>query len=296
MNRTINVLIDKVHPDPKNPRQEFDPGDLALLEDSIKRNGILTPLSVEELPDGKYLLVDGERRYRSARKLKLPEVPVTILPAMSDLERLIKRFHLQEQHAQWSPWEKAAAISSLRAETGMTVNQIGSALGMHPQTIERHLVISELSHRAASQINQRKLPFEWILEMGKIVKSVEDEGSRKEIEDAIIKKIDDKLVLQSRELRKYRIAIKSGGKPIIKKIIENPKYTPNHAAKEVGMGNADIFNRLSSATSWINTYGAKIVVQKNPTIPARLHDRLVVAKKLIGALVDFDYEDPKETE
>lgn len=53
MNKVILVALSDVKPDPKNPRQEFDPEALAQLEDSIKTNGILTPLAVESGSVGK---------------------------------------------------------------------------------------------------------------------------------------------------------------------------------------------------------------------------------------------------
>src|SRR3990167_2828370 len=104
-----HISIALVHPDPKQPRQEFDPEDLRILQKSIASHGILQPLVVEKNGKG-YLIVDGERRYRAAKLNALKTLPVEIVPQMSVLTRFIKRFHLQEQHKNWSWFDKARAI------------------------------------------------------------------------------------------------------------------------------------------------------------------------------------------
>lgn len=209
MSKTITVELSKVHADPQNPRQEFDPLELAKLEASIKRNGILSPLSVEEDGKGTYLLVDGERRFRASTNLKLKDIPVNVMPKMSDLERLVTRFHLQEQHSNWNAFEKANAIKYFLQEMKMSTFEIASTLGLQGGDVERLILVSALSKRTATAIANRKLPFEWIVELGRISKSVHDEGQRGDVENALLEKIDKKIVLRARELRKYRVALKT---------------------------------------------------------------------------------------
>ena len=109
------VLITKLMPDPNQPRQDFDEAEMNKLKDSIMDKGIMTPITVEPLSNNKYLIVDGERRFRTAVALKMNEVPVNILPfKLNEFDRNIIRFQLQETHKQWTPFEKAEAMSYLK--------------------------------------------------------------------------------------------------------------------------------------------------------------------------------------
>jgi ParB family chromosome partitioning protein len=71
------VSIDAIHPNPEQPRREFDPGELAALAESIRQHGVLQPLLVVPRENG-YGLIAGERRLRAARIAGLTDVPVTL--------------------------------------------------------------------------------------------------------------------------------------------------------------------------------------------------------------------------
>lgn len=293
MNKVISVALGDVKADPKNPRQEFDPVALAQLEDSIKTNGILTPLAVEVLGDGTYLLVDGERRFRASKNLKLKEIPVIVLAAMSDVERLVKRFHFQEQHLNWTMYEKAVAVKLLKDQTGMSDDIIASTLGMNRNLINRYIMVSELSRRTANALTSKKLPFEWAINLGRISKSIDREDIRQDVENALIEKIDNKIIIKAVEILKYHKAIQTKGSDIVKKIITNKKYTPTQALKDAGRENFTVFNSLGSALNWINKYSPTLLAQNNPTIPLYLHKRATLAVKLVKELADLDYEQPE---
>jgi len=70
--------IDQIVPSPLQPREYFDEEKIKELSDSIKENGIIQPLIVSKLPEGRFELVAGERRLRAARKAGMNEVPVII--------------------------------------------------------------------------------------------------------------------------------------------------------------------------------------------------------------------------
>lgn len=293
-NKTITVELSSIKADPNNPRQEFDPTQMKFLEESIKQNGILTPLSVELDKDGKYLLVDGERRFRASTALKLKEVPVTILPAMSDTERLIKRFHLQEQHSSWSAWEKGNAIKGLQLTLGIPEKEVGAMLGMASSTVNKYNLVANLSRRTATQFGERKLPFEWVLEVARTVTAVQDEALRQDVEEALFNKIDNKLITRAREVRKYRQAIQHGGNPILKKVIENDKYTPTQASNDAGLEDWDTVNGIRNGLGWVILYGEKLLAKKNPTVPNSLHGKALKAVKIVRELADLDYENNEE--
>lgn len=72
------VTLDSLCLPAQQPRRYFDPQKMEQLVQSVKAHGILEPLLVRPLPDGKYELVAGERRYRAAKTVGLAEVPVTV--------------------------------------------------------------------------------------------------------------------------------------------------------------------------------------------------------------------------
>jgi ParB family chromosome partitioning protein len=72
------VTLDSLYLPAQQPRRYFDPQKMEQLVQSVKAHGILEPLLVRPLPDGKYELVAGERRYRAAKTVGLTEVPVTV--------------------------------------------------------------------------------------------------------------------------------------------------------------------------------------------------------------------------
>lgn len=290
-NKSTIILLNSIQVDPNNPRQEFDPVELKSLESSIKRNGILTPLAVEEQKGGTFLLVDGERRYRASKSLGLKEVPVVVLPPMSEEERMIKRFNYQEQHLSWSAWEKAYAVDSLRAVTGMTSLELSESLGVKNSTVNRWLQVLNLSKRSAQSAILKKLPIDWLAELGLAVKNVKDEALRQDVEDALIDKIQNKLVVTSREVRMYRQAIQFGGAPLVKKIIENPKYTPRQAAEDAGSSVANELLDLNMSLSRTIRVGKILLDRKRVVVSEAIHRNASKAKKIVDKLIDIDYEE-----
>lgn len=133
------VLLSKVHPDENQPRKDFNAARLAELISSIKEHGIMNPLVVEAHPSGEYLLVDGERRYRAAQELKLKKVPVITVKPMNTVDRLVKQFHIQEQHEGWTSTEKAVAIGQLAEDMKMTPVGVAKLLSLPERTIRDYM-------------------------------------------------------------------------------------------------------------------------------------------------------------
>ena len=87
-NSIDHIQVSLITPNSKQPRQIFSDQQMSDLIESIRENGILQPLLVRPINDGKYELIAGERRLRSAKTLKIDKVPVYILDVKSDEEML----------------------------------------------------------------------------------------------------------------------------------------------------------------------------------------------------------------
>lgn len=93
--REIMMLsLKDIVPDEHQPRSYFDAKKLASLKDSVNRYGIKNPLIVDKVGN-KYILIDGERRFKVAEDLGLKEVPVIVEEPKSETERLIEQFHMK---------------------------------------------------------------------------------------------------------------------------------------------------------------------------------------------------------
>lgn len=106
------VPIDSICFPKKQPRRYFDPDKLAQLTASIKRHGIIEPLLVRPLPDGKYELVAGERRWRAAKAVGLTDVPI-VVRELDDQEALQLALEENLQREDLNPFEEVQGILDL---------------------------------------------------------------------------------------------------------------------------------------------------------------------------------------
>ena len=75
----VTLPLQKIEPNPLQPRKTFNPEELDSLADSIRMHGIIQPLTVRRLPSGFYQIIAGERRWRAARLAGLTDVPVVVM-------------------------------------------------------------------------------------------------------------------------------------------------------------------------------------------------------------------------
>ena len=72
------ISIDLIEPNPNQPRREFDEGAMNELANSIREIGIITPITLRQMPDGKYQIIAGERRWRASQQAGLKSLPAYI--------------------------------------------------------------------------------------------------------------------------------------------------------------------------------------------------------------------------
>ncbi len=126
----LTVPVENIHPNPDQPRRDFDRGALEDLAKSIAEKGVIQPLIVrEELgkPD-HYQIVAGERRWRAAQIAQLHELPV-VIREFSDTEVLEIAIIENIQRADLNPIEEALGFQQLQDRFGHTQEQLAQALG-----------------------------------------------------------------------------------------------------------------------------------------------------------------------
>ncbi len=132
-----------ITPNPRQPREVFDPDELEGLSVSLADVGMLQPLVVRPLAGGRYELVAGERRLRAAHLAGLPTVPVLVRHTEdADLlkEALVENIH----RVQLNPLEEAAAYQQLLEEFGVTQDELATRLGRSRPAVSNTIRLLQL--------------------------------------------------------------------------------------------------------------------------------------------------------
>ena len=138
------VPIEKIIANRNQPRQDFNPKEMQKLTDSIKANGILQPLTVRDLDDGKFELIAGERRLRSAREAGLETVPVYILSVEADVEMMEYALIENIQRVDLNPIEEAEGYAILCGKYNLAQEEIAKRVGKSRPAIANSLRLLKL--------------------------------------------------------------------------------------------------------------------------------------------------------
>ncbi len=150
------VPIERVRPNPNQPRRTFDPDDLEDLAASIREKGILQPLIVRESGGGGYEIVAGERRWRAAQQAQLHEVPVLIRD-LDDTEVLEIAIIENIQRADLNAVEEASGYRQLMDKFGHTQEKLAEALGKSRSHIANLLRLLSLPEDVQSLVKSGDL-------------------------------------------------------------------------------------------------------------------------------------------
>ena len=120
--------LQKIEPNPLQPRKTFAEEELDALAESIRIHGIIQPLTVRLLPNGYYQIIAGERRWRAARLAGLSQVPVVVIEA-DDRKAMELALIENLQRADLNPIEEAEGYQQLISQYGMTQEQAAERVG-----------------------------------------------------------------------------------------------------------------------------------------------------------------------
>ena len=136
--------IDKIKPNPNQPRSYFDEEKLNALADSIRERGVIQPLLVTRAKGNRYDLIAGERRLRAAKIAGVDEVPVVVMEPGSDNESLELALIENIQRQDLNPIEEATAYSRLIHEFNLTQEEVAAKVGRKRSTITNVLRLLKL--------------------------------------------------------------------------------------------------------------------------------------------------------
>lgn len=134
-------------PNPKQPRRRFDPDAISALAASVREAGVIQPLIVRPLVDGRYELIAGERRWRAATEAGLETVPV-LLRDEEETERLQTALIENVVREQLNPVEEARACATLVEDLGVTKDELGKRLGRSRAALSNLIRLLDLPDEA----------------------------------------------------------------------------------------------------------------------------------------------------
>ena len=142
----IEVDIDLIAPNEKQPRVQMDDAKLDELASSIKENGVIQPILVQRIGD-LYRIIAGERRWRAAQRAGLLKVPVVVRDVPIDGERELLQLALIEniQRENLNPVDEAAAYQRLADDFGLTHEQIAAAVGKDRSSVANYIRLLKLT-------------------------------------------------------------------------------------------------------------------------------------------------------
>lgn len=137
------IEIDSIEANPWQPRSIFDEEQLNELAESIKQCGIITPLTLRQMPNGKYQIVSGERRYRASKMAGLVTVPAYVREVDDDA---MLQFALIEniQRSDLNPIEEAISYQRLIDECNLTQEQLAEKVSKKRSTVTNFLRLLKL--------------------------------------------------------------------------------------------------------------------------------------------------------
>ena len=180
-NKLMNISVDKIYPNPYQPRKVFNEDEIEKLSESIKENGLLQPVTVRK-QGSRYILIAGERRLRAVKRAGLKEIKAIVTECeVKDaaiyalIENIIRK--------DLGYFEEAEAIERLINEKKLSREEISSRLSMSESSISNKLRLLKLSKGERSIIEKNRLTERHARALLRIT----DEEDRLRVLEAIIK-------------------------------------------------------------------------------------------------------------
>lgn len=150
------IPIDKIRPNPYQPRKNFNRSALQELAESIKQYGVLQPINVRKVGLGMYELVAGERRLRASQMAGLTKIPAVIVTVNENDSAIIALIeNLQREDLTYL--EEAESYYSLLSEHGLTQDELARKIGKSQSTVANKIRLLKLSPLVRKILSDNKL-------------------------------------------------------------------------------------------------------------------------------------------
>ena len=254
------ILTAKIKKNPENPRIIFREEETQQLVDSIKSVGIKVPLSLYE-EKNKYVLIDGERRWRCAKRLNLSKIPAIIHPKPSPLENLLTMFNIHNVRIDWDPMTIALKLKKVRdmfqkrERRPASAKDLSGITGVPLASVRRALDLLDLPQKYQTMLltegekprSEQKIKADLFIEIYKSLHAVErhvpeviKEVPKSRYVESMVNKYRHKVinnVVSFRQISKIARSEKAGGKKDVAvktliKLVKDDKYSIDNAYKD----------------------------------------------------------------
>jgi ParB family chromosome partitioning protein len=150
-----NVDVDRIEPNPEQPRLAFDETSLEELAASIREHGVLQPILVRPLDGGDYQLIAGERRWRASRAAGLQTIPALVEEIDDDTALEISIIE-NLQREDLSPLDEAAMYDRMVRDHGYSVRRLAQKLGKDKGYLENRLRLADAPEEIRELVSLRK--------------------------------------------------------------------------------------------------------------------------------------------
>lgn len=169
------IPVDRISPDPDQPREEFEPGALDRLATSLREKGQLQPIRVR-WDEGRdcYVIICGERRWRAAELAGLQSMQCVISDGPAEAGELLALQLIENcVREDLRPIEQAKAFRSLMAANGWSGNQLARELGIAQPSVVRILALLDLPESVKHRVESGELAPGTAYEIGKLADPAE---------------------------------------------------------------------------------------------------------------------------
>ena len=152
----VELPVDSIHPNPRQPRKRFDGEAGSGLAESIRRQGVIQPLLVRPRTAGGYEIVAGERRWRAARDAGMPSVPA-VVRAADDRETLLLGLVENVAREQLTAVEEARAYALLLDEFALSLGDVAERVGRSKPSVSNRIRLLELPDDVLGMVERGQL-------------------------------------------------------------------------------------------------------------------------------------------
>ena len=233
---------------PNQPRKSFDEYELKLLADSIQANGIIQPLAVRKLPDGRFELIAGERRLRAAVMAGLRRVPCVIHKTDDETSALYSVIE-NLQRSNLTMFEESEGINRLITEYGMSQAEAAARLGIAQSTLSNKLRLLKLDSEIQARIVSARLTERHARALLRLPERLRGEAL-------------DRIIAEGLTLAQTEEYITS----LLNPPEEQPQTEPEEPVRKVVIGDLRLFsNSLSKLLTTLQNAGIKASSRKYET-------------------------------
>jgi ParB family chromosome partitioning protein len=152
----LRLEVSKIRPNPRQPRRTFDDAGLDELASSMRKEGLLQPVVVRPLAEGRFELIAGERRWRAAQRAGIHQIPAVIRDVPD--EKLLELALIENlQREELNPIEEAEAYRILVDDLELTQNEVAERVGKQRTTVANALRLLNLPELVKDMVRGRRL-------------------------------------------------------------------------------------------------------------------------------------------